>query len=249
MILNSASSKRRDDLQFPLAKPPKKTLMEIDQNTIDHTLTCKNNELSCETMHNSFNLLSVNYKEQYASSGFPPKICTLMLKELSKCTQNQLKKKILDIGCGKGYVGEYLRQDGFCNINGIDCSKNLLSIAETKKAYTKLEKVALGEVEIPSEHNGLYDFVISSSMINNDGWDEKIFHEMLKQVKMGGILIFATKLDLTQENQYGKEMNKMNEEMYWKFITEHEFYRYDKISGNTGKFSNKKSENSGLSKN
>jgi len=34
--------------------------------------------------------------------------------------------KILDIGCGKGYVGEYLKQDGFANINGIDCSKNLL---------------------------------------------------------------------------------------------------------------------------
>ena len=77
-------------------------------------------------MNNCLKLLSTNYIEQYASSGFPPKICTLMLKELSKCKTNQLKKKILDIGCGKGYVGEYLRQDGFCNINGIDCSKNLL---------------------------------------------------------------------------------------------------------------------------
>ena len=108
--------------------------------------------------------------------------------------------KILDIGCGKGYLGEYLRQDGFCNINGIDCSKNLLQIAENKKAYTKLEKVAIGETEIGQEHNGKYDFVISSSMINNDGWDEKVFHDMLKQVKMGGIVIFATKLNLNQEN-------------------------------------------------
>jgi len=83
-------------------------------------------ELSSDTMNNCFKMLSTNYTEQYASSGFPPKICTLMLKELSKCKVNQLKMKILDFGCGKGHLGEYLKQDGFCNISGIDCSKNLL---------------------------------------------------------------------------------------------------------------------------
>jgi len=48
-------------------------------------------------------------------------------------------------------------------------------------------------------------------MINNDGWNEDVFHKMLKQVKMGGIMIFATKLALNQENQYGEEMNKLTE--------------------------------------
>lgn len=105
--------------------------------------------------------------------------------------------KILDIGCGKGHLGEYLRQDGFCNITGIDCSKNLLQIAEQKKSYQKLEKVAIGESEISDSHTNKYDFVISSSMINNDGWDEEVFHQMLKCVKMGGMLIFATKLNLS----------------------------------------------------
>merc|ERR1711907_817261 len=92
--------------------------------------------------------LSENYTEQYASSGFPPKISTLMLKELSKCKHNQLKMNILDIGCGKGFIGEYLKLDGFCNITGIDCSKNLLQIAQGKKSYKHLEKVAIGETEI-----------------------------------------------------------------------------------------------------
>jgi len=63
--------------------------------------------------------------------------------------------------------------------------------------------VAIGEAEISEEHTGKYDFVVSSSMINNDGWDEAVFHQMLKLVKMGGIIIFATKLNLSQENQYG----------------------------------------------
>ena len=147
--------------------------------------------------------------------------------------------QILDIGCGKGHLGEYLRQDGFCNITGIDCSKNLLQIAENKKAYHKLEKVAISETEISDSHADKYDFVISSSMINNDGWDEDVFHQMLKCVKMGGMLIFATKLNLSSENQYKEEMTKLSDQQYWKYITEHVFYRYDKIAETAGRFSNK----------
>jgi len=182
--------------------------------------------------------LSSNYKEQYTSSGFPPKICTLILKELSHV--NKLRCQILDLGCGKGYVGEYLKNDGYLHINGMDCSKNLLEIAKTKKAYEKLERVAIGESKGDPSHIGKYDFVISVSMINNDGWDEEVFLQMLDYVKMGGFIIFTSKLNLYQENQYDPAINKLSEQQYWKFVTEHTFYRYDKLCNGQGKFSNKK---------
>lgn len=87
---------------------------------------------------------------------------------------------------------------------------------------------------------GKYDFVVSASMINNEGWDESVFHQMLDLVKMGGFIIFATKLNLKQENQYGPEIEKLSTEMYWKFVTEHTFYRYDELCQGQGKFSNKR---------
>jgi len=121
----------------------------------------------------------------------------------------------------------------------MDCSKNLLQLAEQKKAYEKLDRVAIGESEACPSHNGKYDFVISASMINNDGWDEEVFQQMLSYVKMGGFIIFATKLNLNQENQYAPEIDKLAEEQYWKFVTEHTFYRYDKLCNGHGKFSNK----------
>ena len=37
--------------------------------------------------------------------------------------------KVLNVGCGKGYVGEYLRNDGFQHIVGMDCSKKMLEYA------------------------------------------------------------------------------------------------------------------------
>lgn len=76
-------------------------------------------------------------------------------------------------------------------------------------------------------------------MINNDGWDKNAFDSMLKYVKMGGFIIFATKLDLNGDNQYANEIDTLNNEMHWKFVTDHTFYRYDKLCGGKGKFSNK----------
>lgn len=56
---------------------------------------------------------------------------------------------------------------------------------------------------------------------------------------MGGFIIFTTKLNLNQENQYEHEINTLSNEMHWKFVTDHTFYRYDRLCGGQGKFSNK----------
>ena len=53
---------------------------------------------------------------------------------------------------------------------------------------------------IPEEHHNKYDFVISASMINNDGFDERVFIDLLKCLKLGGFVIFATKLNFHQEH-------------------------------------------------
>lgn len=119
--------------------------------------------------------ISAQNSDKYVSSGFPPKIVSLLLEEF--CDQNKLKCKILDIGCGKGFVGEYLKNQGFLHITGMDCSKGLLETAKEKKAYEKLEKVAFGgKDQIDTlEHYDKYDFVVSATMINNDGWDDNLF--------------------------------------------------------------------------
>jgi 2-polyprenyl-3-methyl-5-hydroxy-6-metoxy-1,4-benzoquinol methylase len=130
-------------------------------------------ELNSETMKGCLQDLSGKYSEQYTSSGFPPKICTLILKEL--ITTNKLKCKILDLGCGKGYVGEYLKADGFLHITGLDCSRSLINSAKQTKCYENLEKGVFGQGELDEGHHGKYDVVISASMINNDGWDKEAF--------------------------------------------------------------------------
>ena len=157
------------------------------------------------------------------------------------CTLNRHKCQILDVGCGKGFVGEYLKLDGFFRISGMDCSKNLLKIAKDKKVYENLERIVFGQDDtaIPEEHHEQYDFVISASMINNNDCDKRMFLDLLKCLKIGGFAIFATKLNLNQENEYEKEIQEMVAEKHWEYTADHTFYRYDKLCGGVGKFSTK----------
>jgi ubiquinone/menaquinone biosynthesis C-methylase UbiE len=53
--------------------------------------------------------------------------------------------KILDAGCGTGYVAEALVELKFKNIVGIDFSQAMLEIAKQKKIYSKLICQSLNE--------------------------------------------------------------------------------------------------------
>jgi 2-polyprenyl-3-methyl-5-hydroxy-6-metoxy-1,4-benzoquinol methylase len=85
------------------------------------------------TMQKSYDHISSKYADQYISAGFPPKICSNMVTNL--CSGNRMKSQILEMGCGKGFVAGYLKEEGFHNVSGIDCSNNLIGIAKSKNKY------------------------------------------------------------------------------------------------------------------
>jgi len=92
----------------------------------------------------------------------------------------------------------------------MDCSRNLLATAKDKRAYQRLDKIVFGQDEAQPEHIGKYDVVISASMINNGGWDKNVFHKLLKYVKMGGFIIFTTKLNLNNEDEYANDITELS---------------------------------------
>lgn len=89
-----------------------------------------------------------------------------------------------------------MREDGFLHVTGMDCSKNLLKIAQEKKVYERLDKTVFGQEDVDPSHLGKYDVVICASLINNDGWDKSSFETLLTYVKMGGFIIFTTKMNI-----------------------------------------------------
>ena len=84
-------------------------------------------EFSDETLEQKFSNISMDYEDQYISAGYPPKICATMISKL--CPEERLQIKILDVGCGKGEVGKYLKEVGFHHLRGLECSKSLIEVA------------------------------------------------------------------------------------------------------------------------
>ena len=144
-----------------------------------------------------------------------------MVKNL--CSENPFKVEVLEVGCGKGFAGEYLKEEGFHNVFGIDCSYNLLSIAEEKKTYKKLERLVFGQqgVDIPSAYDGAFEYVIVPSMINNGGFDKKVFVDILNCLRIGGFAIFATKLNYFNKDIYDEDIKRLSAEGFWRYTGEH----------------------------
>ena len=96
--------------------------------------------------------MSAGYEEQYIEAGFPPKICASIINKLDN-NENRLKVHVLDIGCGKGYLGQYLKEGGYMRTTGMDCSNNLLELAKAKNCYHNLERKVFGQKDtvIPDE--------------------------------------------------------------------------------------------------
>ena len=93
--------------------------------------------------------------------------------------------------------------------------------------------------EISPEYKDQFDFIVVPSLVNNNGYDRKVFMDMLYCLKVRGYAVFATKLNYFKQDIYENEIKSLSEEGYWEFTSEHEFYRYDMLCEGMGKFSTK----------
>lgn len=179
----------------------------------------------------------MEYADQYINAGYPPKICSSMVSKLSPDERQTIK--VLDVGCGKGEVGKYLKEVGFHHTTGLDCSKSLLSIAKAKGNYDHVTHFVFGHHQIPDSMRGKFDYVCCASLINNSDVSPTVLSSLIDCLKVGGHAIFTSKLDWHSKDIYEPLIKKLEADGFWCFTSEHQFNRYDKYTENRGKFSRK----------
>ena len=70
---------------------------------------------------------------------------------------------------------------------------------------------------------------------------ELIFKQIIDCLKVGGYAIFASKIRIDGQNLHENEIKELEKKGLWKFKTDYQFYKYDKVFGAAiGKFSTKK---------
>ena len=111
--------------------------------------------------------------------------------QLKKIIQENLKFKknikILDAGCGTGYVAEALIELKFKNIIGIDFSKAMLEIAKEKKIYRRLICQSLND-KIKLRTNQ-FELVVCTGVLTSGNVGPNAIKEMIRVVKPGGYFI------------------------------------------------------------
>ena len=96
--------------------------------------------------------------------------------------------KIIDVGCGTGLVGEKLKAKDFIYFDGIDISKDMLSIAKSR-GYRNLFLGSLNK-QLPVLDDA-YDAAMCIGVFTHGHVSSDGFNELCRIVKPGGFVCFT----------------------------------------------------------
>lgn len=100
-------------------------------------------------------------------------------------------KRILDAGCGQGYLAHAMHTKG-ASVIGIDAAENLIKIA--KEHYTESDSLAFSVHDLKKPltfFNGSFDGVIANMVLMDFDPIEGTMNELGRITKAGGFFIFS----------------------------------------------------------
>jgi 2-polyprenyl-3-methyl-5-hydroxy-6-metoxy-1,4-benzoquinol methylase len=104
---------------------------------------------------------------------------------------NKKPIKILDIGCGNGYIDSELVKRGHTVI-GLDTSSEGIDIARSAYPEANFEVCSIYDVRLPELVGDRVDCVISLEVIEHLFYPAKLFEQSYKLLCSGGYLILST---------------------------------------------------------
>jgi len=186
-----------------------------------------------------YNELASHYEDVYLKVGWPDprKSADFVIQLQPTYGKEKVEVLVLDMGCGTGLVGQYLKEAGFTNIHGQDASAKMLEQAKDKEAYSDLQELFLGKPDTyPERYHNKYDFITASGILADNHLDTSVFEEMLLSLKQGGIAIFTSRTEYLEAYGYAPYMNKLEEDGKWKFVQKEPYIKYNNLNEGVGRF-------------
>ena len=185
-------------------------------------------------IQDQYDKLCESYETVYAAAGWPD---PQQVADNIKALEIQ-DPRVLDMGCGTGLVGQYLKEHGVKRVDGVDGSDGMLEVARQKDAYEQLDQLFLGlPEELPQKYVDQYDVVSSSGLLAEGHATTDIFEVKLLACKQGGYIVFTVREEYLETLGYGAKMQELVDAGKMEKIKEVDFLKYQNMKDNpVGRF-------------
>ena len=126
-------------------------------------------------------------------------------KALKDIVTNQ-SEVILDYGCGTGLSGSALQAVGFTNIDGLDVSREMVTLAEKKSIYKKLT-VFDPSTKIPV-HADQYNIITAIGVIGAGAAPLEVFDNLFSLLPPSGLFAFSFNDHTLSDPNYEEKVNQ-----------------------------------------
>ena len=150
---------------------------------------------SVEEVAGLYDRWAETYDADMSGAGYQhPAICLALLARHLPVGASPL----LDAGAGTGLVGEWLAIMGYPNVEALDISQGMLTIARKKNVYQALHQLALGgELPFP---DGAFTGVISAGVFTSGHVGPEGLDELIRICRRDGVLVLTVKNTLWEES-------------------------------------------------
>ena len=124
--------------------------------------------------------------------------------------------KIIDVGCGTGLVGEKLKAKDFIYFDGLDISKDMLSIAKSR-GYRNLFLGSLNK-QLPVLDDA-YDAAMCIGVFTHGHVCSDRFNELCRIVKPGGYVCFTINEGVFDEYGFKEMIAEFQLNKVWEVIS------------------------------
>ncbi len=196
-------------------------------------------------VQNIFDVFAPDFDSVLAALDYQaPSLIQKMMEEIYP-DSSRGKLRILDLGCGTGLCGGFLRKYAAKkSLDGVDLSAGMLAAAAGKKYYTTLVQNDIKSfLEDNNNHDGkTYDLMVAADVFTYIGELQELFENINKSLRPAGRIIFTVSENTENKNNYFLHMSGrfLHSLVYIKNILKNtcfelEFYERRKLRNEGGK--------------
>jgi len=161
---------------------------------------------SSENTVKNYTKLASDYERDFVGMGYdtPGVLAMRTVEQLGSNTEDTV---LFDACCGTGLVADGLLKAGFKGkVDGVDGSKGMLEVAESKNVYRNLKEAFIYADKPMEVEAGAYDGVVVCGGFGPGHLEPEVLEEFLRITKAGGLVVFATRFN-EHANDYVRQLD------------------------------------------